>query len=110
MQVLSSILLAILLLFGAFGPGARTCYAVRYLNEMEHSRIGLRAFEKRDIPAAFGTGARTCYAVRYLNKMEHSRMGLRAFEKRRIPARVGNPAPDPNTMNSQATPPPGAIS
>ena len=49
MQVLSSILLAILLLFGAFGPGARTCYAVRYVNKMEHSRMGLRAFEKRDV-------------------------------------------------------------
>ena len=50
MEVLSSILLAILLLFGALGPGARTCYAVRYLNKMEHSRIGLRAPEKRIIP------------------------------------------------------------
>nr|TKR71291.1 hypothetical protein D5086_0000302020 [Populus alba] len=39
-----------MLFFGAFGPGARTCYAVRYLNKMEHSRIGLRAFKKRTIP------------------------------------------------------------
>ncbi|KAJ6974763.1 hypothetical protein NC653_030791 [Populus alba x Populus x berolinensis] len=51
MQVLSSILLAILLLFGAFGPGARTCFAVRHVNKMEHSRMGLRALEKRRIPA-----------------------------------------------------------
>ncbi|KAJ6974754.1 hypothetical protein NC653_030782 [Populus alba x Populus x berolinensis] len=51
LKVLSSILLAILVLFGAFGPGARTCFAVRYVNKMEHSRIGLRAFEKRRIPA-----------------------------------------------------------
>jgi hypothetical protein len=51
MQVLSYILLAIMLFFGAFGPGARTCYAVRYVNKMEHSRTGLRAFEKRIIPA-----------------------------------------------------------
>jgi hypothetical protein len=50
MQVLSYILLAIMLFFGAFGPGARTCYAVRYVNKMEHSRMGLRAFEKRTIP------------------------------------------------------------
>uniref|UniRef100_A0A3N7GVN6 Secreted protein n=1 Tax=Populus trichocarpa TaxID=3694 RepID=A0A3N7GVN6_POPTR len=51
MQVLSYILLAIMLFFGAFGPGARTCYAVRYVNKMEHSRTGLRAFQKRTIPA-----------------------------------------------------------
>jgi len=51
MQVLSYILLAVMLFFGAFGPGARTCYAVRYVNKMEHSRTGLRAFQKRDIPA-----------------------------------------------------------
>ncbi|KAL3573706.1 hypothetical protein D5086_024319 [Populus alba] len=57
MKVLSSILLAILLLFGAFGPGARTCYAVRYLNKMEHSRIGFHAFEKRTIPGSGGNPA-----------------------------------------------------
>jgi hypothetical protein len=50
MQVLTY-MLAIMLFFGAFGPGARTCYAVQYLNKMEHSRMGLRAFEKRIIPA-----------------------------------------------------------
>jgi hypothetical protein len=50
MQVLSYISLAIMLFFGAFGPGARTCYAVRYANKMEHSRMGLHAFEKRIIP------------------------------------------------------------
>jgi|UPI0001D46380 hypothetical protein len=54
MQVLSYILLAIMLFFGAFGPGARTCYAVRYVNKMEHSRTGLRAFQKRTIPARGG--------------------------------------------------------
>ncbi|KAI9383202.1 hypothetical protein POPTR_013G045333v4 [Populus trichocarpa] len=54
MQVLTYILLAIMLFFGAFGPGARTCYAVRYVNKMEHSRTGLRAFQKRDIPAGGG--------------------------------------------------------
>jgi len=54
MQVLTYILLAIMLFFVAFGPGARTCYAVRYVNKMEHSRTGLRAFEKRDIPAGGG--------------------------------------------------------
>jgi len=47
-------LLAIMLFFGAFGPGARTCYAVRYVNKMEHSRTGFRAFEKRTIPASGG--------------------------------------------------------
>uniref|UniRef100_A0A3N7G4J6 Uncharacterized protein n=1 Tax=Populus trichocarpa TaxID=3694 RepID=A0A3N7G4J6_POPTR len=51
MQVLPYILLAVMLFFGAFGPGARTCYAVRYVNKMEHSRTGLRAFQKRTIPA-----------------------------------------------------------
>ncbi|KAL9379216.1 hypothetical protein Peur_027698 [Populus x canadensis] len=51
MHVLSYILLAIMLFFGAFGPGARTCYAVRYVNKMEPSRTGFRVFEKRDIPA-----------------------------------------------------------
>jgi len=54
MQVLTYTLLAIMLFFGAFGPGARTCYAVRYVNKMEHSRTGLRAFQKRDIPAGGG--------------------------------------------------------
>ncbi|KAF9670138.1 hypothetical protein SADUNF_Sadunf13G0037300 [Salix dunnii] len=45
---------AITLFFGGFGPGARTCYAVRYISKMEHSRMGLQLvkpeFERRRIP------------------------------------------------------------
>jgi hypothetical protein len=102
MQVFAYILLAIMLFSGAFGPGARTCYAVRYVNKMEHSRTGLRVFEKRDIPA---------YAVRYVNKMEHSRTGLRVFEKRDIPAGGGYPAPARNKVRGYMPrpPPPGTI-
>ncbi|KAJ6694110.1 hypothetical protein OIU85_004853 [Salix viminalis] len=53
MQVVTYIL-AIMLFFGGFGPGARTCNAVRYISKMEHSRMGLQLvrpeFQQRRIP------------------------------------------------------------
>jgi len=87
MQVLPYILLAIMLFFGAFGPGARTCYAVRYVNKMEHSRTGLRAFQKRRIPAP--------------------RVSPPTLNGRR--AYIGPPHPPRRGNSPQRPPPPGTI-